>query len=117
MRTKNPHAHWIQLLICTGVALGVAAGLVSIYTDNVNLELGLLLIGIVFSAVSFFLIDHGDTKKTGDKIDRFERSGPSRTNGTHPKRYGAPDGIRTRVLASKGPNDWPLHYRSPIRPI
>ena len=24
----------------------------------------------------------------------------------------APAGIRTRVSASKGPNDWPLHYRS-----
>ena len=30
--------------------------------------------------------------------------------------YGAPDGIRTRVSASKGPNDWPLHYRSVGRP-
>ena len=25
---------------------------------------------------------------------------------------GAPDGIRTRVSASKGLNDWPLHYWS-----
>lgn len=24
----------------------------------------------------------------------------------------APDGIRTRVEASRGPHDWPLHYRS-----
>lgn len=25
---------------------------------------------------------------------------------------GAPVGIRTRVEASKGPHDWPLHHRS-----
>ena len=27
-------------------------------------------------------------------------------------KVSAPAGIRTRVSASKGPNDWPLHYRS-----
>lgn len=42
------------------------------------------------------------------KMEKFD--GKSRRAAMLDGRNGALDGIRTRVPASKGPDDWPLHY-------